>query len=407
MGYKIRKLELKSKTQGLGEFEKIGATLPGRNIMVNKIFPLALKVKGVKPRAADIIKQEMLSRMGDVVTSRDSLIQTEGTTDIIILGTEKSIRSLAEKIKCQPFGLKILSEEITAYLSLLNEKKQQETITIGSKVFDPNSSGCGALVMGILNVTPDSFFDGGLYNQKEKASRRAEEIVKEGADLIDVGGMSSRPGSQPVSIDEEMTRVIPAIKHIGDNYDVLISIDTYRSEVALEAIKAGACIVNDISGLVMDEKIISVAAEAKASLVIMHMQGAPLTMQENPFYCDVIDEIYDFLYSRSCAAITAGVESSRIIIDPGIGFGKKLEHNIEILARLNDFTNMGFPVMAGASRKSFIGSLLGGLPADERLYGSVSAAVCAFLNGAGILRVHDVKQTVEALKIAAAVKKAT
>jgi dihydropteroate synthase len=405
MGYKIRKLELKSKKQGLGEFEKIGATLPGQNIMVNKIFPVALKIKGIKPRAADILKQEMLSRMGDVVTSRDSLIQTKGTTDVIILGTEKSIRSLAEKIKCQPFGLKMLSEDITAYLSLLSENKRQKTITIGNKVFDFDSIICGALVMGILNITPDSFFDGGFYNQKEKAFRRAEEIVKEGADIIDAGGMSSRPGSQSVSIDEELTRVIPVIKHIRDNYDVLISVDTYRSEVAAEAIRAGVCIVNDISGLVMDEKTISVAAKAKASLVIMHMQGTPLTMQENPFYGDVIDEIYDFLYSQSCAAIAAGVENTRIIIDPGIGFGKKLEHNIEILAKLKDFTNMGFPVMAGASRKSFIGDLLGGLPADARLYGSVSAAVCAFINGAGILRVHDVKQTVEALKIARAVEK--
>ena len=407
MGYKIRKLELKSKNQGLEEFKKIGATLPGQNIMVNKIFPVALKVKGVKPRAADILKQEMLSRMGDVVTSRDSLIQVEGNTDVIILGTEKSIRGLAEKIKCQPFGLKMLSEDITAYLSLLSENKRQKTITIGNKVFDFSALGCGALVMGILNITPDSFFDGGLYNQKENAFRRAAEIVKEGADIIDTGGMSSRPGSKPVSIDEELTRVIPAIEHIRDNFDVLVSVDTYRSEVAAEALRAGACIVNDISGLVMDEKIVSIAAEVKASLVIMHMQGTPQTMQENPCYNDVIDEIYDFLYSQSCAAIAAGVESSRIIIDPGIGFGKKLEHNIEILAKLKDFTNMGFPVMAGASRKSFIGSLLGGLPADERLYGSVAAAVCAFINGAGILRVHDVKQTVEALKIARAVKKAT
>jgi dihydropteroate synthase len=406
MGYKIRKLEIKSREQGLDEFEKIGATLPGQHIMVNKIFPVALKVKGVKPRAADILKQEMLSRMGDVVISRDSLVQMEGTTDVIILGTEKSIRSLAEKIKMQPFGLKLLSEEITAYLSLMSENKRQKTITVGNKVFDFDNLGCGALVMGILNITPDSFFDGGLYNQKEKAFKRAEEIVKEGADIIDAGGMSSKPGSQPVSVDEELQRVILAIEHIKDNYDVLISVDTYRSEVAAEALKAGASIVNDISGLVMDEKIISVAANAKASLVIMHMQGTPLTMQENPCYSDVVDEIYNFLYSQSLKAIAAGVESNRIIIDPGIGFGKKPEHNFEILAKLKDFTNMGFPVMAGASRKSFIGSLLGGLPAGERLYGSVSAAVCAFINGAGILRVHDVKQTVEALKIAAAVKRA-
>lgn len=407
MGYKIRKLEIKSKAQGLDEFGKIGAALPGQHIMVNKIFPVALKVKGIKPRAADILKQEMLSRMGDVVTSRDSLIQMEGMTDVIILGTEKSIRSLAEKIKMQPFGLKMLSDDITAYLCLLSENKRQKTITIGNKVFDFGSIGCGALVMGILNITPDSFFDGGLYNQKENAFKRAEEIVKEGADIIDAGGMSSRPGSQPVSIDEELQRVIPVIEHLKNNYDVLISVDTYRSEVAAEAVRAGACIINDISGLVMDEKIISIAADAQVSLVIMHMQGTPQTMQENPCYRDVVDEIYDFLYSQSLAAIAEGVESSRIIIDPGIGFGKNLEHNIEILAKLKDFTNMGFPVMAGASRKSFIGSLLGGLPAQERLYGSISAAICAFINGASILRVHDVKQTVEALKIVHAVKKVT
>jgi dihydropteroate synthase len=407
MGYKIRKLEIKSKVQGLNEFEKIGATIPGQHIMVNKIFPFALKIKGIKPRAADILKQEMLSRMGDVVLSRDSLIQVKGTTDVIILGTEKSIRSLAEKIKMQPFGLKILSDEITDYLFLLAENKRQNVITIGNKVFDFHNISCGALVMGILNITPDSFFDGGLYNQKEKAFRRVEEIVKEGAQIIDAGGMSSRPGSQPVSINEELQRVIPVIEHIKDNYDVAISVDTYRSEVASEALKAGACIVNDISGLVMDEKIIRVVADAKASLVIMHMQGTPQTMQENPYYSDAIDEIYDFLYSQSSAAIAAGVESSKIIIDPGIGFGKKLEHNIEILAKLGDFTNMGFPVMAGASRKSFIGSILGGLTADDRLYGSVSAAVYAFINGACILRAHDVKQTVEALKIASAIKRAT
>lgn len=406
MGYKIRKLEIKSKAHGLDEFAKIGATLPGQHIMVNKIFPVALKIKSVQPRAADILKQEMLSRMGDVVTSRDSLIQMEGTTDVIILGTEKSIKSLAEKIKMQPFGLKMLSDDITAFFSSLSENKRQRTITIGSKVFDLDNIGCGALVMGILNITPDSFFDGGLYNQKESAFKRVEEIIKEGADIIDVGGMSSRPGSKPVSIDEEMNRVIPVIEHIKDNYDILISVDTYRSEVAAEALRAGVAIVNDISGLVMDEKIISVAAGSKASLVIMHMQGTPQTMQENPFYVDVIDEIYDFLYSRKCAAIDAGVESFRIIIDPGIGFGKKLEHNIEIIAKLKDFTNMGFPVMAGASRKSFIGSLLGGMPAEDRLYGSVSASICAFLNGADILRVHDVKQTVEALKIAAPIKRA-
>ena len=402
MPYTIRKIDLKTKKQGMAEFELIGATVPGQQIMVNKVSPLALRVKGIKARAADILKQEMLSRMGDVVTSRDNLIQMEGLTDVIILGTEKSILSLAEKIKMQPFGLKKLSDEITAYLSQLSRARSQKTLSIGTKKFDLEKE--GALIMGILNITPDSFYDGGNYFTEKQYRARIDEIVSQGAHIIDIGGMSTRPGSKPVSIQEELSRIIPAIKSVAENYDIIISADTYRSEVASQALQAGAVIINDISGFTMDDKMPQVVASSGAGTVIMHMQGTPENMQEDPQYTDVVEDIYNFLYDQAETVKSAGVDPDRIIIDPGIGFGKKLQHNLEIISRLSDFTNMGYPVMVGASRKSFIGNILGGAPATERLEGSIAAAVYAYINGASILRVHDVAATVSAIKVAKSIK---
>ena len=247
MGYKIRKLSLKTKKQGLEEFGKIGASLPGQHIMVNKIFPLALKVKDVDVRAANILKQEMLSRGGDVVTSYQSLIKSEGLTNIIILGTEKAILSLTDKIKTQPFGLKKLSEQLAEYIALGQSLNTRKIIKIGPVDFNMEQE--GALIMGILNITPDSFYDGGQYFEKSSAFKRAEEIIEQGAHIIDVGGMSTRPGSKPVSLDEELSRTIPVIEHVAKNSKKTpISIDTCRSEVAKRTIDVGAAIINDIIG---------------------------------------------------------------------------------------------------------------------------------------------------------------
>ena len=403
MGYKIRKLNLKTKKQGLEEFGKIGASLPGQHIMVNKIFPLALKVKDVDVRAANILKQEMLSRGGDVVTSRQSLIKSEGLVNIIILGTEKAISSLIDKIKMQPFGLKELAEQLAEYIALGQSINSRKIIKIGPVDFNMEQE--GVLIMGILNVTPDSFYDGGQYFEKSNAFKRAEEIIEQGAHIIDVGGMSTRPGSKPVSLDEELSRTIPVIEHVAKNSKKTpISIDTCRSEVAKRAIDAGAVIINDISGLSADNKMMELAFQSKSSIIIMHMQGNPENMQENPTYSDVVDEVYDYLYERTLKAVEAGIEKEKIIVDPGIGFGKKVEHNLEILSRFCEFNEMGYPVLAGVSRKFFIGTLLGGLPAEERLEGSIAAAVYAFLSGASILRVHDIKETLHAIKIAKAIR---
>ena len=396
MKFKIRALNIKTRQEGLKEFEKIGATAAGSRIMVDKIFPISLKVRGINPLAANILKQEMLARGGDVVTSRDSLMETGGKADVIIQGTVKSARSLIGKIKQQPFGLKALSGDLESYIDKLDESRKRGKLIIGKKEFNLNED---LLVMGILNVTPDSFYDGGYYFEKDKACRRAETIVKEGAQIIDVGGMSTRPGSLPVNFEEEVERIIPVIEYISKNYDILVSADTYRSEVARRAIDAGAHIINDISGLSMDSNMAKVIAEGDVSVVIMHIKGTPENMQKNPEYEDVIDEIYDYLEDKTGIAIDSGIKPGKIIVDPGIGFGKTLEHNLEILSKVYEFRMLGYPVLIGASRKSFIGSILD-LPLEERLEGSLAAAVCLVIGGVNILRVHDVAETIRAVKIA-------
>jgi dihydropteroate synthase len=396
MKHIIRVLDIKSRAEGILEFGKIGATVDGQRIMVEKLFPIALKVKGLKPTAANILKQEMLARGGDVVTSRDVLLGVTGETDVIIEGNFNSLKDLIKKLKMQPFGLSELSRELDSFLKgyKVNSWNRSKYI-IGNTRF---TAGSEPLVMGILNVTPDSFYDGGRFYNRQEALRHVEEMVKEGADIIDIGGMSSRPGAKPVSTADELKRTIPIIKNINKNYDILISIDTYRSEVAEEAVSAGAAIINDISALSMDDKMVSVAVSGGASVILMHMQGTPENMQDNPHYDDVIDEIYEYLYQRACYAIDSGISSDKIIIDPGIGFGKNLDHNITILNKIKEFSFMGFPVLVGPSRKSFLGKVLD-LPGDERLEGSIAAAVWSVINNVSIVRVHDVGETVRALKI--------
>jgi len=396
MKFKIRALNIKNRLEGLKEYNKIGASPSGSHIMVEKIFPVSLKVRGLNPLAANILKQEMLARGGDVVTSRDTLSKTNGKADVIIQGTIKSVKSLIDKIKKQPFGLKDLSCELKNYLDRFEKARKRKELVIDNKKFNV---GKDILVMGILNITPDSFYDGGFYFEKDKAYRRVETIISEGANIIDVGGMSTRPGSLPVSLKEEIERVIPVIKYIKKNYDILISADTYRSEVAREAIDAGAHIINDISGLSMDKNIAEVVAGSGVSVVIMHIKGTPENMQNNPCYTNVIDEIYDYFEDRANIAVNSGIKPDKIIIDPGIGFGKTLEHNLEILNKVREFRTLGYPVMIGVSRKSFIGSILN-QPVEDRLEGSLAAAVCSIINGVNILRVHDVKETIRAVKVA-------
>ena len=262
--------------------------------------------------------------------------------------------------------------------------------------------------MGILNVTPDSFSDGGLYPTTERAVARAEEMVREGADFIDVGGESTRPagpygeGAQAVSTDEEIQRTVPVIEKLAERVDVAISIDTTKAEVARRAVQAGAALVNDISALRFDPAMGETVAAAGVPLVLMHMKGTPKTMQQNPTYRDLIGEIKGFLLERASAARDAGIAPEQIVIDPGLGFGKQIRHNFEIVARLSEFGALGYPLLVGPSRKGFVGAALK-LPPEERLEGTLAALALCVAGGAHILRVHDVGAAVRALAVADAV----
>ncbi|HOP08273.1 MAG TPA: dihydropteroate synthase [candidate division Zixibacteria bacterium] len=260
-------------------------------------------------------------------------------------------------------------------------------------------------VMGILNVTPDSFSDGGLYATVDKAVEHALRMEEQGADIIDIGGESTRPGAEPVEEEVELQRVIPVIERLRDLSDIPISIDTYKSSVASAALKAGADIVNDISAMRFDTNMVSLMAKSGAPVVLMHMQGTPKEMQINPHYDDCVTEICDFFERRINLAEQHGIAREQIIIDPGIGFGKRLEDNLHILARFGDFCRLKVPVMIAASRKSFIGMLHDSERlASDRLGGSIAAAVIAVMDGASLVRAHDVPETVEALKVVQGVR---
>lgn len=258
-------------------------------------------------------------------------------------------------------------------------------------------------IMGILNLTPDSFSDGGLFVKKDQAIEHVKQMISEGADIIDVGGESTRPGATDVSVDEECQRVIPVIEMIRDFSDIPVSIDTSKVEVMQQAVNAGASMINDVNAL-RAEGAVELAAKLNVPVCLMHMQGKPRTMQHTPEYEDVVKEVKDFLRQRIDTCVKAGIKQENIVIDPGFGFGKTLDHNLSLFKHLNDFNELGSPVLVGVSRKSMIGAVLDNVPANERLYGSVALATLAVWMNAKILRVHDVKATLDALKLCLAVK---
>ncbi|RMA93172.1 dihydropteroate synthase [Hydrogenothermus marinus] len=304
---------------------------------------------------------------------------------------------------------------------LLNKGKREEAkelatqwVNLQKKHFKINykgkflNLGTKTIIMGILNITPDSFSDGGIYYKNiEKAVERASQMLEEGADIIDIGGESTRPGATPVPVEEELERVLPIIqairKELGNKF--FISIDTYKSKVAEEALKAGADIVNDISAMSFDKNMANVVSKFDCPVILNHIKGTPQNMQKDIYYDDVIDDIVLFLSEHINYGIKKGIKKDRFIIDPGIGFGKKVEHNVEIIKRLEELKILGFPILIGISRKSFIGSILKNLlgkseyPPKERLNGTLAATAYAVIKGAHIVRTHDVKETAEFLTI--------
>ena len=253
------------------------------------------------------------------------------------------------------------------------------------------------LLMGILNITPDSFSDGGKYLTLNEALKRAHEMIEEGVDIIDIGGESTRPGSEPVSADEELKRIIPIIEALKKDSDIAISVDTYKAEVMKEVIDMDVAMINDVYAL-RQPGAIDVIKHSKVGICLMHMQGTPQTMQINPQYTNVVNEVKLFLEARANDLVTEGIEKSRIILDPGFGFGKTFEHNIELLQHLESFQSLKLPLLVGLSRKSFIRKILSG-EHDDHLSGSIAASIFSVIKGAKILRVHDIKETKSALKV--------
>ncbi|HEX2868039.1 MAG TPA: dihydropteroate synthase [Ignavibacteriales bacterium] len=347
-----------------------------------------LEIRGVNTGLLDRI-QKMIFERNEICYKKHS---DEGDSgDLLVIGSIATFREIARDTIS--FGNEDLGHKITSlirnYLSYDNTE---------FRICDRLNAASGCLVMGILNVTPDSFSDGGKYFETESAISRASEMISQGADILDIGGESTRPGSESVSEAEELRRILPVIEAVLQSHpQAVISVDTTKKNVAREVLKKGAKIINDISGLTFDPEIVHAVRDFDAGLVIMHIKGTPRDMQVNPFYEDVTAEVYDFLAQRVAFARKAGVKN--IIIDPGIGFGKRVSDNYELLKRLDEFKGMGLPILIGVSRKAFLGKTIGGAVAVERDTASVITEALSIKNGARIVRTHNVQNGLQAKKI--------
>jgi dihydropteroate synthase len=382
----IRILDIQKYSQIAEELKRVGADPRSWDIMAPKASFKLIKVSDVPFPAATILKQEMLSLGADAAVARGVVTAKVRRSDVLLMGTVAQLERLVDKIAAQPFGLGRLSTELRRILFGLILPAEHELhcreliLHLGRR---PH-------IMGVLNLTPDSFSDGGQFNTLERAIARAQEMVAEGADIIDVGGESTRPGAEPVSEEEELSRVLPVVERLCAELNVPISVDTQKAEVANRVLRAGAHMINDISALVSDKNMVDVVAESGAALVLMHMRGTPRNMQRKPHYEDVMAELFGFLDRRVQNAEAGGVLRDRLVVDPGIGFGKRVQDNLVILNRLSELHGLGLPVLLGVSRKSFIGKILD-LPVDDRLEGTAAAVALAVSRGAHILRVHDVR----------------
>jgi dihydropteroate synthase len=355
-----------------------------------------IKLEGVDTRAANLMKSYLETLGGGIAMGRDAQEFTVRETDVLITGSRRTLQLLAARLKGEPYGLDAVSGDIMECTAIANR-----TISWGSRTLDFTHK---TYVMGILNCTPDSFFPASRSATIKDALKSAREMIEAGVDIVDVGGESSRPGSEPVAVEEEIRRVIPVIQALRAESDVMVSVDTRRKEVAERALDAGADIINDISGLRHNEELARLVARRRVPVVLMHMRGTPKTMQKSPFYKNTISEILRELQPSISAAIGAGIPPEMIIIDPGIGFGKRIQDNLRIIKELSSLKSLRFPILVGLSRKGFIGEILD-RPVEKRLIGTVTANTLAILNGANIIRVHDVADAVEMVKIIDSVRR--
>jgi dihydropteroate synthase len=378
-------IKIKSLEEAAAIFKKIGVDPYGIDAMASKTININILLEDQPCKIANIIKQEMLSVGGDAAVARGSVSCSVPVSDILIMGTLKQISALIKKIEKQPFGLNLIAGSILKILKNISQneyvlKTFRREINLGKKT----------MIMGILNVTPDSFSDGGLYCSQQKAVERGLQMVDEGADIIDIGGESTRPGAESIEASVELRRVLPVIESLVKQVKIPISIDTTKAKVAKLALASGAEIVNDISALHGDKKMAKTISDEGAAVILMHMWGNPRNMQKgNLVYNNLMGEVTDYLEKSSEKALKAGIEKDCLVIDPGIGFGKTPEDNYKIIKNLSQLKELGMPVMIGTSRKSFIGKVTGGEP-EQRLEGTAATVAAAIMNGCHIVRVHDV-----------------
>ncbi|RLC79928.1 MAG: dihydropteroate synthase [Chloroflexi bacterium] len=409
-GFNTRILEYETLDQLREEMRKLDADPKGIETMAPKGMLRAIKLEGVDRNAANIIKREMLSQGGDAALASDAYFGTQETTDLIILGTLHHCQQLIANLRCQPLeSLQAIAREVEEAIKRY-EGQTLGVMQIGGKTFEWDKR---TYVMGIINVTPDSFSGDGLAGDVERALAQAMRFVEEGADILDIGGESTRPGSAPISEDEELRRVMPVLERLAGQVDVPISIDTYKARVAREALEAGASLVNDVWGLRMDPEMAEVVAEYEVPVVVMHNRSRPKNaVQEERLggryvgieYEDLMADIIRELRYSIDIALKAGVEWEKIIVDPGIGFGKTVEQNLEILRRLGELKVLGRPILLGSSRKSVIGYVLD-LPPQERMEGTAATVALGIAKGANIVRVHDVKEMVRVARMTDAIMK--
>jgi len=393
----IRCLHITNANEAIQQMKKVGVDPTGVKLMEGKTLHFNLKVEGIEPRTANLLKQELLSLGGDVAVDGRGFDCSANQTDALLMGTQKNFEKLILKLEQYP-DLQPLGQSIKETLKNISKthysiRCRKRTLILGKRT----------LLMGVLNVTPDSFSDDGFFFDKEKAIAHGLRMVEEGADIIDIGGESTRPGSKPLELEEELRRVIPVIESLAKEVDVPISIDTYKSTVAQRAIEAGAEMINDISGLHFDPSLAQLAAKEDTPLVLMHIRGTPETMQKDVHYDSLFSEILQYLKDSIQRAESAGLDPRQIIIDPGIGFGKTVEDNLLIIKNLYEFRILGKPILLGTSRKTFIGKILN-TEVGDRLEGTLSSIAIGVLNGAHIIRSHDVLQAKKAIAVADAIR---
>ncbi len=372
-----------NQREAINFLQEIGCDPGSFSYMAPKAIHRCVKLKNIGSVAANIIKQEMLSRGGEAAIAR-AAINGQSGTDVLLMGTLRQYELLIDKLKKQPLGLKPLAVELEAIIANLDRPHPSMQLADGRKL----ELGGRTLIMGILNITPDSFWDGGKYRDRDLALAQGVRMVEQGADIIDIGGASSRPGSHMADEEEELKRVLSVVKSLADQ-GIIISIDTCRARVAQAALDQGAHIINDIGALKLDEAMLPLLSSYQVPVILMHNR---LQLNQGQAYEDLIADIVAEIRESAESLKDSGLDPSKIMIDPGVGFGKSVSQNLMIIKQLTAFKGLGYPVVIGLSRKSFIGQILN-QEVEDRLEGSLGLMAASIMKGADIIRVHDVKES--------------